>query len=246
MEQSVASPTYRPPSLSTLRMLPTNSLLGRHVVADACLHTQRTGPTSSEWDPCTLAAPTVTPAKRHMHIPRAHCTTAVARAGTHAHSTAVVQARRTPLLDRFRTPLPTSAGRAFPGASPYLKRACKSVLHAADRRLVVTRSTRSRNPRTLPLRWCMPMRFAGCSTAVVHATRPRTVETVRPRRNILSHPGRGGRGSRAVHRYSGLATLMRAGAAGATAVAPAQAQPQRWRGPVKRQPWLGRRVGPSS
>ena len=36
--------------------------------------------------PARSAAPTVTPAKRLIHIQRAHCATIVARAGTHTRS----------------------------------------------------------------------------------------------------------------------------------------------------------------
>ena len=78
--------------------------------------------------------PTVTPSsKAHTHPtgPWHHC----CDAGRHSLScsTIVVQAWRTPLLHRFGTLLPTSAGRAFPGASPYLKRTRRPRRMRADR-----------------------------------------------------------------------------------------------------------------
>ena len=129
-----------------------------------------------------------------MHIPSFHAAhiTAVAQASTHALSDPLRWTKHGTLRScRFRTRPPTSAGRAFPGASPYLKHAYG--LLPQSRRPTSGRYTLRavRSTHTLPLRWCMLTQAAGGSTAVVLASRRRSVETVRPRRNMLSLPWEG-------------------------------------------------------
>ena len=97
--------------------------------------------------PARSAAPTVTPAKRLIHIQRAHCATIVARAGTHTRSHDGGAHMRRSAPHRFVTPLTTSVGRAFPGASPCLKVHTRFSLACPDRRLVVTRPAHSQPAR---------------------------------------------------------------------------------------------------
>ena len=130
---------------------------------------------------------------------------------------------------RLGTPLPTSAGPAFPGASPCLKHICKSCT-CTDRRLVVTRSahwppTHSATmvahadvgSRLQPQWWRMP-----CGIARHNPILPA----------ICCQSLRGWGGSQGACRYSGLAALLRAGVGMLHYSGAAVPQPQWWRDPV--------------
>ena len=94
------------------------------------LRTQRTGHTYTHThrDPTHSPHRLQPPAKGHVysHGPVA---TMVAQAGTRARATMVAHTRGTPLL-QVGSPTPTTAGPAFPGASPCLKRSCMQRTHS--------------------------------------------------------------------------------------------------------------------
>ena len=208
--------------------------------AGACLQRGR------QDTPIQLVAPTVTRAQKHMHIQRTQCATAVARAGTHTRTTAVAQA--------WRTPLPLAFGHHILLAGARLSRglahisSAHRVLTLQSRSLCGVVSLRARRPTSGRYTFCALTAHTCCHCGGVHAGAGRWLLHCGGARRAASlginqsspqsavAPARGGRGSQVVHRYSGLATLMKAGAAGSTAVDPAQAQPLRWRGPVKQQP----------
>ena len=76
-----------------------------------------------------MRAPTATPAKRHIHIPRTRSHDG--GAGRHTHMQPRWWRTHEALRSlRFRAQPPTSAGPALPGASPCLKHACSHLPRA--------------------------------------------------------------------------------------------------------------------